>query len=158
MSREISNTARAAINAPETSEVFLVILEISHTSLPAPIRAVNNWQDITSNGDLYTATAFNFIPPAQEDGVISNSQLVIDNVDRAIVEAVRTITSPADVTASIILADTPDVIEAGPWEFKLRDVTYTRETVSGALVYLNYMRDNIGTIKYKNIHFPGLFA
>ena len=121
MSRTISTTARTAINNPQTSEVFLVLLEISHSSLASPIRAVNNWEDITSNEDLYTATAFNFTPPSQEDGVIGSSQLVIDNVDRSIVMAIRAINSPADITASIILADTPDVIEAGPWEFKLRN-------------------------------------
>jgi len=158
MSRNISNNARVAINSPQTDEVFLVILEISHTDLPAPIRVVNNMQDVVSNGDTYVATAFNFVPPSQQDGEIGRSKLVIDNIDRSIVTAIRSINSPADISASIILADTPDVVEAGPWEFKLRDVTYDRETVSGDLFYLSYLRDNIGTIRYKNIHFPGLFG
>jgi hypothetical protein len=158
MSRNISNTARIAINAPQTDQVFLVILTIDHPDLSSPMRVVNNKQSVISNGETYIATAFSFIPPAQEDGVISNSQLSIDNVDRLMVQVIRTISSPADISASIILADSPDVVEAGPWDFKLRDVTYNRETVSGELVYASYLRDNLGTIKYKNINFPGLFG
>ena len=158
MSRPISNTARAAINAPQTGEVFLLILEINHDDLPSPIRVVNNNEAIISNGDTYLATAFNFSIPAQEEGIISNSRLSIDNVDRAIVLAVRSIASPPDVSVSVILASDPDTIEAGPWEFKLRNTTYNRQSVSGELVYDSHMRDNCGTIKYTTLNFPGMFG
>lgn len=158
MSRVISSAARAAINAPQTSEVFLIILEINHADLPSPIRVVNNNEAIISNGDTYLATAFTFDIPAQEDGTISNSRLSIDNVDRAIVQAIRSISSPPDISVSVILASDPDTIEAGPWEFKLRNTTYNRQSVSGELVYDSHMRDNCGTIKYTTLNFPGMFG
>jgi len=158
MSRDVSSAARTAINAPQTSEVFLVILEITHDGLPAPIRVVNNNEAIVHDGDTYLATAFRFTIPSQEDGKITNSRLIIDNVDRVIVEAIRSIHTPPNVSASVILASNSDIIEAGPWEFKLRNTTYNRSTVSGELVFESYMRDNCGTIKYKNTSFPGLFG
>jgi len=156
--RNISTTATEAINSPETTEVFLVLLEIAHTSLPSPIRVVNNKQDITVLGEVFSASAFKFILPPQDDGVIGNSQLSIDNVDRRIVEAIRGIDSFPDVTATIVLASDPDFVEAGPWDFQLRNVTYNRQTVSGELIYENYLRDNCGTIRYRNLAFPGLFG
>lgn len=158
VSRQISSEARAAINAPQTSEVFLIILEINHDDLPFPIRVVNNNESIISNGNTYLATAFSFTIPAQEEGTISNSRLIIDNVDRSMVLAIRSIKSPPDISASVILASDPDTIEAGPWEFKLRNTTYTRQTVSGELVYDSHMRDNCGTIKYTTLNFPGMFG
>ncbi len=42
MTRGISNTARKAIYDQETSEVFLLLLEINHADLAEPIRVVNN--------------------------------------------------------------------------------------------------------------------
>lgn len=156
--RTISATAKQAVFASQTEQVFLVILDIDHPDLGSPIRVVNNNQDIVSNGNTYVATAFNFILPAQEDGVISNSSLSIDNVDRTIVNTIRSISSTPTVTASVILASDPNVLEAGPWEFQLTDVSYDRQQVKGQLIYESYMRDNCGTVKYKNLNFPGLFG
>lgn len=156
--RQISTTAREAINASETAQVFLVILEISHVDLRDPIRVVNNNENIVSNGDTYLATAFDFTLPAQEDGKVSNSTLTIGNVDRVIVQALRSISSPPDVSVSVILASDPDVIEAGPFDFVLTDTSYNRQTVNGTLNYQIYMRDNISVIRYKNTTFPGLFG
>lgn len=156
--RQISTTAREAVNASQTDQIFLVILDIDHTDLPAPIRVVNNNESIISNGVTYIPTAFDFILPAQEDGVISNSTLSISNVDRVIVQAIRSISSPPIVTVRVILASDPDTVEAGPFQFTLTDVTYNRNTVSGSLIYQLYVRDNCGTIRYKNNTFPGLFG
>lgn len=156
--RTVSTTAREGMYASQTGEIFLVILEIDHPDLAQPIRVVNNNEAIVSNGDTYLATAFSFILPAQEDGKISNSSLTIDNVDRTIVEVIRTITSFPTVAASVILASDPDVIEAGPFDFQLRNVNYNRNSVTGDLIYESFLRDNLGTVKYKNINFPGLFG
>lgn len=155
--RTVSTTATEAMMSPQTGEVFLVILEITHPDLPTPIRVVNNTQSVTSNTNEYLPTAFSFILPAQEDGKIGNSGLTIDNVDRTIVKTIREIKDFPSVTASVILASDPDVIEAGPFEFQLRGVSYTRNTVSGDLIYESHMLDNLGTIRYKNLTFPGLF-
>ena len=38
MSRDLSLTAKQAINAPETGEAFIILLTIDHPSLSAPIR------------------------------------------------------------------------------------------------------------------------
>lgn len=156
--RTVSTNAREAMNASQTGEIFLVTLDIDHPDLAQPLRVVNNNEAIISNGETYLATAFSFVLPAQEDGKISNSTLSIDNVDRNIVEIIRTITSFPTVVANVLLASDPDVIEAGPFDFQLRNVNYDRNTVSGELIYESYMRDNCGTVKYKNTLFPGLFG
>ena len=48
-------TARAALHAPETDEVFLVLLTIDHTDMAAPIRVCNNTVDVTSREDVWNA-------------------------------------------------------------------------------------------------------
>lgn len=156
--RVISTTAQEAINASQTDQVFLVLLEITHSELTTPIRVVNNNESIISNGNTYYASAFNFSFPAQEEGTIKNSTLTIGNVDREIVRTIRSISTPPNVTASVVLASDPDVLEMGPFTFQLTDVGYNRDTVTGSLVFENYLRSNIGTIRYKNTTFPGLFG
>ncbi len=153
-----SNKAVRAINSQQTDEIFLVTLDITHEDLLSPIYVVNNRYNIVSNGKTYIATAFDFTLPSQEDGVLHNSTLVIDNVDRTILETIRSIDSAPTIEANIILASDPDIIEDGPREFTLRNVTYNRNTISGDLVYGIFLMDYCGTHKYKNLSFPGLFG
>jgi hypothetical protein len=157
VSRSVSTTMEGAITAPETSEIFLTLLDIEHGELPSgTIRVVNNNEDVTANTNTYIATAFQFTPPSQNDEDIQPAKITIDNVDRVIVEAIRTITSPATVTARIVLASDPDTTEVGPFEMVLQNVTYNASTVSGELIYLQYLQENAGTISLDNVNFPGL--
>ncbi len=157
MSRTLSNAALQAIYSQETNQVFLVLLEIDHADLVDPIRVVSNHQAITSNGQTYVPYAFEFDPPDEREGVITSAKLIIDNIDRTIVATIRSLTTPPTVTVSIILADSPDVIEAGPLTFLLRNVTYDVETVSGDLIYDELDNLNIPGDTFNPVDFGGLF-
>ena len=156
--RNISTVAKKAVYASQTEQIFLMLLEITSSDWGGTLYVVNNNQSVTHDSNTYLATAFEFILPAQEDGTISNSSLSISNVDRSIVEAIRTISTTPTVTAKMVLASNPEVIEGGPWVFQMTDITYNRRQVQGQLIYESYMRDNCGTTRYKNIDFPGLFG
>ncbi len=157
MARIISDIAQEAINASNTAEVFLTLIEISHPSLVTPLRFVNNTVDIIRNGNTYTAVAFDFTPPVDEEGTIQNASVAIDGVDRSIVEVIRDLTTPPTLTTYIILASDPDNEEAGPWEFVLRNVNYNVTSISGDLVYQNYIQEYASIYKYNNINFPALY-
>lgn len=156
MARTISSTAKKAGNKSQTNQIFLYLLEIDHTDLPEPIRVVNNREDIISNGITYLACGFDFIPPTENDGEIMPAKLTIDNVDRRIVQAVRTITSPATVKASVILASNPNYVEMGPLEMTLKNVSYNRQTVTGDILYLQYIEKQVSKIMVNTQNFPGL--
>src|SRR5512134_883732 len=123
MPRTLSAAAKAAIHAAQTAQVFLMLLTISHPSIVA-LRLVNDMQDITSRGNLYQRFPFALTLPDESDDRLATVQLSVDNVDRQIVQAVRTIQSPATATLEVILASAPDVVEAGPFDFTLRSVEY----------------------------------
>ncbi len=156
--RSVTAVTKIALQSQQTDKLFLVILEIDHADLGSPLRMVNDTQSIVSNGDTYLPVAFKFTPPIEEDGTIRNSSLTVDNIDRAIVTAIRSIDSPADVEASIIRFDDPDVIEAGPWSFKLRNVIYTVDKVRGDLIPDNPLRFYGSVLAYRNLEFPGLYG
>ena len=157
MSRSLSANVREELYNAQADACFLVLLTIDSDDLASPIYVVNNTENITSNAIEYTAYGFQFILPAEEESGVANASIVIDNVDRSFVQAIRSVRTPLTVIANIIEAGDPDTIEVGPYEFSLRNVSYTAKQISGDLYYENYLQENVSTIKFSNQNFPGLF-
>ena len=157
MSRDMSLRAREAIYSQETGEVFLELLEISHTDLSSPIRVVNNNEPIVHGGNTFHAFPFRVSPPGEKQSEITKAKLTIDAVDRTVIEAIRSINTAATVTYKVILAATPDTVEAGPFVFTLKNTNYSAYSVSGDLVYEDRLFMNVPSMKFSPRLFPGLF-
>lgn len=157
MARNISQTAREALYASQTDEIFLYLLQISSDELTENLYFVQNNENITSNGNEHIAASFSLSLPVQEEGQVQDTSLSISGVNRQMIELIRSIQSPLDVEISIIRANDPDTLEAGPWDFKLRSVSYAQDTVSGSLLFETALRNNASTIKVTNQTFPGAF-
>jgi len=149
----VSATFKAAAYAQQTNEVVLVILEIDHDDLAAPIRVVNNTENITSGGDEYLAAGFDIKLP-DDDG---KTTISVCNVDRIMVQAIRSISSRPTVTISVILASDPDTIEVGPYIMELSEVSYDAFTVTGTLTFDNFLDEPFPGDKFNPGIFPGLF-
>lgn len=157
MARSLSTAARAAAFAQQTSEAILCLLTISGTGIPSPIRVVNNQLDIVSRGSTYLACAFTITLPDERDDAPPRVTLLIDNVDRAIVLAVRSLVEPPQVTLEVILASTPDTLEAGSFNFTLRNVDYSAETVSGELFFEDFLNEVFPADSFTPSTCPGLW-
>lgn len=155
--RSLSNPARIAAFAQTTPQTFLILIEITHADLATPIRLVNNTQAIVSGAETYHPMAFELTPPVEEDGQIRASTITFDAVDRSLIEAVRSIDDAPHLSAAVILASTPNVIEAGPWEFVMRGVNYNAQSVSAELLPDNPMDYVISAIAYRQRDFPGVY-
>lgn len=157
MSRNVSATARQALYDQSSGEVFLVLLEIDHPDLTAPIRLVHNTEEVIHGGNTYAPYAFKVdLPDENEDG-IGNAKLTIDATDRQIVYAVRAVTDAPSLTIKIVLASSPDVIEAGPLEFKLGPVSYNAEAVTVDLIYEDRLHLKVPYLTFTPEYFGGLF-
>ncbi len=110
MSAGLSAACKAALYAPNTGDLPLCLLTLDHDDWAQPVRLVNDRQDLVSNGDTYTARAFSVQLPADKDGP-PRAVLVVDNVDRALVAAMRTITTPPTVSIGLVLRSAPNTIE-----------------------------------------------
>lgn len=157
MSRPISSALRGAINSQETDVVALMLVTIDHADLADPIRVVRNKENITSRGDLYVAYPFDLTLPDDIEDTITRVNLTIDNVDRSITQTIRTITGAPTVTLEVVLAEEPDEVEAGPFEFALRDVTYNAISVSGELAFEDILNRAVVRHTFTPANFPGLF-
>ena len=157
MSRTLSTAARQAIFAPETSKVFLMLLTINHSDMAGPVRVVNNYENITSNGNLFTAYPFLFRLPSEDEDTLAQVELQITNIDRLLVDSVRSISSPFTVTLDIALSDTPDTIEAGPFAMNMREVKYDAMKLTGTCNFQDILNEAYPAGSYTPADYPGLF-
>lgn len=157
MSRPLSALAKAAALAGQTGEAYLLLLVLSHPSLAQPIRVVNDGTNLTSGGDLYVAYPFRVVLPQDGDDRPARVRLQIDNVDQSIVAAVRAMTTAPTVAISVVLASTPNVVEAGPFQFTLKNAAYDALSVEGELSYEALLDEPYPADAFTPGNFPGLF-
>lgn len=126
MARTFSTTMTEALAAQETGEGEVVLLTIDHSSLSSPVRLVNANQAVTSNGETFQAFAFEVSLPEQSDRV-KQATLRVDNADRRLVQTLRSIQDPLEVTLQVVLLSDPDTIEleVGPLQAQQAQITLT---------------------------------
>lgn len=157
MSRALSTAAKSAVFAQETGEAFLILLTIDHADLGSPVRVVNNQTDITSRGDLYVGFPFEVTLPDEDPDGMAMVQLKIDNVDRQIVDSIRSVSSPPTVTLEVVMGSTPDTVEGGPFEMQLRNASYDAFVVTGSLSFEPVLSEPFPGGSFIPSEFPGLF-
>jgi hypothetical protein len=157
MSRTVTQAFKQAVFAEETEEAFLILLTIDHTDLSAPIRVVDNMQDITSRGDLFVGFPFEIALPSDTDDGPPRARLRIDNVDQSIVQALRSISSAPSVHMELVRASDPDTVEADFPDFELKVGRYDVLTVEGELGQESYLAEPYPAGRFDPARFPGLF-
>lgn len=166
MSRSISASGLAGMFAQETDVEYVVILQLDHDLLSTgPIRVARSNRSIyttacSSDGTKQEFIAFPFgvdLPSETEDEM-PRSVLQIGNVDRRVVQGVREVNSPIDVTMHVLSGTSTDfTIEAGPWVFKLRDVEYDDLVVSGDLRFEDWLNEPSPADAFTPSKVPGIF-
>jgi len=156
MPRTLSNAALASMNAQATGEVWLVLLTLSHPTLATPIRLVNNNEDVVSRGSTFLAFPFEVELPGEDPDQPPKAMLRIDNVDRRVVQTIRSITAPPTVTLEVILASAPNTVEVSFTNMTLRNAQYDTSTVSGELTFDSIYTEPV-TLTMTPSRFPGMF-
>lgn len=113
-----------------TDEVSLKLVEVDHPDLTTPMRFVSDTVDMVHQGNTYTAMPELDIPfPSMRKGEISRLQLVYADILNERIAVVRGISGSFDVTVFSVLASAPDVIEGGPFYFKIRKSEKNEEAI-----------------------------
>lgn len=156
----ISPTQLRAMLAQETDEVFLMCLTISHPSFAAPYLLVTDMVPLVRASGTFEPFAFTLNLPNEDEDSIPQVQMVIDNVDNAILLAIRNL--PAGVRPNILLevvtASEPDTLVAGPINFKMLSVDFDDSTITATI---GFEDDVLNTVfpadSYTPTNSPGLF-
>jgi|SRR3989304_6619060 len=157
MSRAISASAKSALFASRTDKCFLALLTITHVNLTAPIRVVNNGENITSNGNDYQWFPFDIEIPADSIDEIPKIRITISDPTRKIAPQIRALTTSPEVSLSIIMSDTPNTVEVGPFVMTLKNVSWDELTISGELGYEDIFEEPYPGDTFTPAEYPGLF-
>lgn len=164
--RQVSAAARQAVYEQETGEVFVILLTIDHPNFTQPIMVssdptqllpISNVRGTISRGNEYPFLPFTIDLPNQDDTGIAKARISIDNIDRTMVNAVRTANSALSVTVEIVLSSSPDIIEVSIPDFRIDHVTYDSMTISGDLSVEYYDLEPYSKLRFTPSNFPGMF-
>lgn len=142
----------------ETDKQFVTLVTISHDVLDEPIRVCDDHADITSRGNLFVALAFTVTFGEDAEDTVPKARLRIDNVDRRITEAVRSITTRPSVTIEVVRKDDPDTLEMALEDYKITEVDYNAMEVSGEVSLENFLLEPYPSAVFDPGRFPGGFA
>lgn len=138
------------------SDLPLILLTISHSSLSEDIRVVNNKVAITSGGLEYIAFPFDISLPDSKEDSQPSAKLTICNVSREIGTAIRLISTPPSVTIAVVRQDTPDIVEAQFSGMRLNNVKYNMMTVTADLEFEDLTREEYPSLKFSPSIFKGI--
>lgn len=131
--REVSITALQAMMAQQTTEVFIPCLKIEHPSFAEPILLAYNTESVFRTDGEYKPYPFQINLPPQNDDEAQSMTLTVDNSDLTLNDAIRTLTGQPQVTFDVVLASSPNTVEAGPFEMSLMSAQATAESIIGTL-------------------------
>jgi hypothetical protein len=160
--RRVSLNARLAQDAEATAELYVVLFEINHPLLPAPIRLSTDNTERLSEDPLYYGTrsawrsanpvtepflwvvASTVLPSDQEDAPAS-AKLVLENLDADMVRLVRSFVDMATIHMAVVLASSPSLIEV-----EYTDLEIISADINSGEITLSISREEI-----ENEYFPG---
>lgn len=154
--RTHSDPAITSQNAEATDQVWLTLITLDHDTLSDPIRVCSNNENITSDGHLFVAWEFDILLPGEDPDSPSSARLSIGNIDPLIIRTLREISSPPQITIQVVLAATPNVLEAEFVGLVLRNASYDAGKISGDLVFEEILTEPVATTMTPAM-FPGLF-
>lgn len=143
---------------PTSGTAPIYLLEITHPDLPQPVRVVRDNQDVASNGNTFTALAFDIQPPDDKEQGAPRAQLVMDNVGRELTSWLDASGGGQGALVRVmqIMRDAPNVIE---WDttLELSNVSMTPLVVRGELSYPDILNQPLVAWYFTKDRAPGLF-
>lgn len=168
-----SLNARLMQDAATSDEIYVLLLEITHPSLDAPIRLSTDNADRISTDPLIYGTRSNWwaanpttepflwviasvlVPDDKQDAPAAGS-FVLENLDNSIVKLLRSFTDIATLSMAVVLASSPDFIEREWIGLKI-----TTSEINAGEISLSFSREEIELEQFPigrmtRNNFPGL--
>lgn len=143
--------------AQESAEPFLVLLTLSGEGI-TPLRVVGNTESVVSGGNTYQFFPFEITLPEDSQDERRPVTLTVSNVDLRIIDEIRTVEGALTVEIKVIMASTPNTIEVGPFEFKMRAAEFNENTITGTLAYESNLDAPFPGRVFDPQAFPALFG
>lgn len=159
MARSLPLTVVQALFAQQTSQVYLVLCEISHSSFTT-VRVVNNTQAITSDGNVYAPFPFSVILPPDQEDLQLRAQLILYDAERDIIDNLRVVAGSRELMQAklkVIEAGNPDTILQSVSGLQVRNVTYQIGALNLDLNVDSLLNEGYPRDSFSPGNFPGIF-
>lgn len=110
-----------------------------------------------SNGINYQYLPLEIVLPNDDATNGPKCSLTLHDVTRYLVPTIRTLTGPPDVTLQLVLYSTPNVVEISYSGFKLTNIVYNANTITGDLTIPSLEIEPFPAHSFTPAYFPGLF-
>lgn len=144
------------VNQMHGQVAYLFLMTISDPESNTVLRVVNNLEDVTSNGEVYTAFPFEIILPPDTGTAPSGVKVKTVNVGAELMEILRGTLDPPKVKLELVLSDAPDVVEKTIDFMVLRGLEYDVNSVSFDLTSSSIFARKTCNGIYSQNEFPGL--
>ena len=139
---------------------MIVLFELNHASLSTPLRRAGNTEDITSNGNVYTAAGLKAALPDDVPDELPEVTVILEDISQEFIAAIRSIDSVVSdrptVTTSIILASAPDdILMSFDWEVK--ESIFNGPIAQFRLAFQDLLREPFPGQRFLPSNFPALF-
>lgn len=168
MARTLSGALKRLLLTQMTGAGIIAFLTIDHDNLAEPIRVACDGVNYVRDGETFTGFPFKF-GLLTDDENPPKAQIEIQNADRKIGDALRSLTSPARLTLELLSADEFDqtvkprvALGTPPIEYEasnlfLVNVSVNAMTITGDVVSWDYTQDSWPARRATQDRFPGLF-
>lgn len=153
----VSSGLKEKLFDQEMGDAIIPLLTISHPDLAEPIRVCHNNENLVSRGNTYIAYDWRLTLPLDDPDTIPRAKIQIDNVDRVIVDTIRSISTAPTVTVELVKGSDPDTVEFVLSDFTLQDVEYDVLFVTGQLTVEEFLSEPFPGDTFTPSRFPGLF-
>ncbi len=168
MSRAISGAFRRALLLQESGEAIIAFLTIDHDDLAAPIRVASDGVDYSWQGEDWIGFPFKMHLLSDDEGA-PKCQIEVQNVDRAIGDKLRALSSTARLRLDLVAAsefdqtaDPRTPLGAPPVEYsanhlRLANVSVDAMMITGDVISRDYSQDSFPARLATQDKFPGLY-
>ena len=146
----------AVVNQNTTDVALLWLLTVSDPASKVVLRAVNNLEDVTSRGEVYTAFPFDLVLPPDTGDRPQNLQLSVANVGRDLINVLRAQMEPPEVKIELVTSTMPDTVEKTLDFFKVRSAQYDAMAINFTLSPSNIFARSTCTATYNGHEFPAM--
>ena len=152
----VSETLKRAIYTGHTELVFILLVEISHPQIAETLRMTSDNVETKHKGNTYHPFPFDVNLPSDRESEEPRAQFSVPNVDRQIIELIRTVETPPNVRMFMVLSHDPDVIERGPWDMELSNVPYDLSVIRGTLKPKSILDEPLPYQTFNAVDYPAL--
>jgi hypothetical protein len=122
-----------------------------------PIRLVNNTENVTSRTYVYTAFAFKQAVAKESIGTAPQGRAKFDNVSLEVLTTLQGLAIAPQVTVEVVLDNAPDVVELGPYFYRLREIDFDVLSFESTLRAEDLLTEPYPWARYLPWSHPGLY-